>query len=595
MNIPVLSSFLHYYKVFYGYVGKKLYLLCCIILLAGMSETVGITMLLPIINYSAEGAVQSSFVKSIYRYMEFLGIGISLQSLLVIIILIFSLKGVLTFIQMTLSAYIATNLVKKLKIEICKMYASMNYNYYTNSNIGYLNNVVTTETDRAVATFNKYIDVIVCIIYMAAYLSFAFIIDWSTTLLTLGICSCMFVALRKLVGKSRTLSVLVSETNAQIQSLLIQTIQNFKYLKATNSFARLYKQLFNKIDENRKYHLKNGVIHSIAFSIPEPIAIFFMSGLIIYQVSYKSVAVTEVFILLFFFYRTFLRVFTFQKVWQDFNARIGGLEVLRKVSRDLQSNEEKYGIYPLYCFKKNIELKEVHFAYGPKQVLSDINMVICKNSSVGIVGESGAGKTTIFDILTGLITPQSGTIWINGKNYEELDLSSLRRKIGYVMQEPVIFNDTIANNVSFWERGGKNGETVEKIMTALELSYCMEFIKDSTNGIKTIIGDKGIKLSGGQRQRIAIARELYKNPEILIFDEATSSLDSKSENFIRESINSMMGKQTVIIIAHRLSTIKNCDYIYVLDKGRIVQQGTFDELYLNKKSHFYNMCKAQNL
>ena len=595
MNIPFLSSFLHYYKVFYSYVGKKLYLLCFIILLAGISETIGITMLLPILNYSAEGAVQSSFVKSIYQYMEFLGIGMSLQSLLFIILLIFFLKGVLTFIQGILSSYIATNLVKKLRIEICEMYASMNYSYYTNSNIGYLNNVVTTETDRAVAAFNKYIDVIVSIIFITAYLFLAFIVDWSTTLLSLGICSCMFVALKKLIGRSRTLSILVSETNAQIQSLLIQTIQNFKYLKATDSFARLFKQLFNKIDENRKYQFKNGVISSIPLSISEPAAVFFISGLIIYQVSYKGIVITEVFILLFFFYRTFLRVFTFQKVWQDFNARIGGLEVLRKVSRDLQSNEEKYGIYPLYCFKKNIELKEVHFAYGPKQVLSDINMVIYKNSSVGIVGESGAGKTTIFDILTGLITPQSGTIWINGKNYEELDLSSLRRKIGYVMQEPVIFNDTIANNVSFWEKESRNAKTIEKIRTALELSHCMEFVDNSTNGIKTVIGDKGIKLSGGQRQRVAIARELYKNPEILIFDEATSSLDSKSEDFIRESINSMMGKQTIILIAHRLSTIKNCDHIYVLDKGKIVQQGTFNELYMNKKSHFYNMCKAQNL
>ena len=222
-------------------------------------------------------------------------------------------------------------------------------------------------------------------------------------------------------------------------------------------------------------------------------------------------------------------------------------------------------------------------------------MVIPKNRSVGIVGESGAGKTTLFDILTALLSPRAGSICIDGIDYRELDISSLRDNIGYVMQEPVIFNDTIANNISFWECDNRDDFCKKRIKKAAELSNCVRFIEDAVNGYETIIGDKGVKLSGGQRQRIAIAREIFKEPEIMIFDEATSSLDTESEVLIQKSIKSMMGKRTIIIIAHRLSTIRNCDYIYVLNDGRITEEGSFSELYSAENSVFSKMCHAQNL
>jgi subfamily B ATP-binding cassette protein MsbA len=194
-----------------------------------------------------------------------------------------------------------------------------------------------------------------------------------------------------------------------------------------------------------------------------------------------------------------------------------------------------------------------------------------------------------------LLTPQSGEISIDGIDYSELELSSLRNVIGYVTQEPVIFNDTIANNISFWECDSQEDICKRMIKDAAVLANCDKFINEAEMGHETIIGDKGVKLSGGQRQRIAIARELFKEPEIMIFDEATSSLDTESELLIQRSINSLKGERTIVIIAHRLSTVRNCDYIYVLKEGRIVEEGSFDELYRDTNSRFYSMCLAQNL
>jgi subfamily B ATP-binding cassette protein MsbA len=303
----------------------------------------------------------------------------------------------------------------------------------------------------------------------------------------------------------------------------------------------------------------------------------------------------EIFILLIFFYKAFSRIFTFQIIWQKFNAAIGGIETIKEATKGLDLNREIVGSNKVKHFKENIELKGVNFSYGHKKVLFDINITIPKNKTIGIVGKSGAGKTTLFDILTGLVVPQSGNIIMDGIPYRDLNMRELRRRIGYVTQEPVMFNDTIANNVSLWECDISDILCRKKIKTAAKHANCIEFVNENKDGFETIVGDKGVKLSGGQCQRIAIARELYKEPEIMIFDEATSSLDAESEMFIQRSINSMIGKRTIVVIAHRLSTIKNCDCIYVLKDGRIVEEGSFDELYRDTNSRFYSMCQAQNL
>jgi subfamily B ATP-binding cassette protein MsbA len=176
-----------------------------------------------------------------------------------------------------------------------------------------------------------------------------------------------------------------------------------------------------------------------------------------------------------------------------------------------------------------------------------------------------------------------------------LEFSSLRNIIGYVTQEPVIFNDTISNNISFWECDSQEDICRKRIKDAAILANCDRFINESEMGYETIIGDKGVRISGGQRQRIAIAREVFKDPEIMIFDEATSALDTESEMLIQKSINSLKGTCTVVIIAHRLSTIKNCDYIYVLNKGRVVEEGSFTQLCDNRNSSLFKMIQAQKL
>ena len=595
IKIPLISSLIHYYFVVYSYTGKKLYILLLLLLFGGVSESIGISILLPVLNVDKSEGDQGQYAKLVYNILESVGISVSLFSLIMVLFIAFLFKGAFIFLQKTLASYINSNLLKDLRIDFCDRYKNMKYLYYTNTGIGYLNNIVTTEIGRGLSGLNKYIAVIGSLIFILIYISFAIIINYKMTFVVLCLSLLLFTLMRGLSRSSKKMSLLLSETNAQLQSLLIQTIYNFKYLKATNSFTHIFKHLHDKIKKNYIYQFKLEVLGNIPSSIIEPISVLFLSGLVLYYVGFMGKSIAEILVLMIFFYKAFTYIFRFQIDWQKFNAGLGGIEAIRKAGRNLSKNIEKSGTRIVANINSGIELKDVNYNYDSKQVLFNINMNIPKNKSIGIVGESGAGKTTMFDIVTGLLKPQSGKISIDGIDYSELELSSLRNIIGYVTQEPVIFNDTIANNMSFWECDSQQDICRKRIENAAILANCDKFINETENGYDTVIGDKGIKLSVGQRQRIAIARELFKEPEIIILDEATSALDTESELLIQQSINSLKGNRTIVVIAHRLSTVKNCDYIYVLKEGWIAEEGSFDELYRDTNSRFYRMCQAQNL
>lgn len=216
------------------------------------------------------------------------------------------------------------------------------------------------------------------------------------------------------------------------------------------------------------------------------------------------------------------------------------------------------------------------FGYGEKRILNSVSFAIVKDQVIAIVGESGSGKSTLMNILAGLFLPDSGLITLDGINMKEIDRNHFQKKIGYITQEPVIFDDTIYNNVSFWDKD--TDENRKKCKEALNKASVLEFVESLENKEDSRLGNNGVMVSGGQKQRISIARELYKGIDLLLMDEATSALDSETELGIQENIDKLRGQVTIIIIAHRLSTIKNADRILLLKDGEIQASGDFEEL-----------------
>jgi subfamily B ATP-binding cassette protein MsbA len=229
---------------------------------------------------------------------------------------------------------------------------------------------------------------------------------------------------------------------------------------------------------------------------------------------------------------------------------------------------------PIAHFDHSIEFKNVCFSYEGKQVLNNINLTIHKGKTIAIVGASGAGKSTLVDLIPRFHDVSEGEIWIDGKNIKSYKLDDVRSLMGIVSQEPILFNDSIQNNIAL----GGNQQDIEAIHHAAKVANAFQFIEEKEQGFETTVGDRGSKLSGGEKQRVTIARAIFKNPPILILDEATSSLDTVSERQVQEAIDNLMQNRTSIVIAHRLSTVQNADEIIVLEQGEIKERGTHGSL-----------------
>lgn len=255
--------------------------------------------------------------------------------------------------------------------------------------------------------------------------------------------------------------------------------------------------------------------------------------------------------------------------------------------------EDKIEIKPLKI-KNKFELKNIEYTYNgmEKAVIRNFNLIILSNTTVGIAGPTGSGKTTIIDIILGLLQPDKGHLIVDDQLINNGNLVRWQKNIGYVSQDIFIYDDTIANNILF----GLSENNIDRklIIRAAKIANLHEFIINSLpNGYDTVVGDRGVRLSGGQRQRIGIARAVFHDPDTLIFDEATSALDGVTESAVMTAIDKLAHKKTIIMIAHRLTTLKNCDQIYLIDKGAIIDQGTFDELMLTN-TEFRNMTKSVN-
>ncbi len=265
------------------------------------------------------------------------------------------------------------------------------------------------------------------------------------------------------------------------------------------------------------------------------------------------------------------------------------IELLRNEAKVL---EEERGTLPFDGFKKDLTFKKVSFSYSEKKTaIHKIDLKISKGKMIALVGKSGSGKTTIMDLMLGLYKGINGDILLDDKPFQNYNLNSYRQKIGFVPQDPQLLNTSVRENLLWSQPSASENE----IWEACRLSNSEEFVLNLPKKLDTTLGDRGIRLSGGQRQRLSLARALIRKPELLFLDEATSSLDTESERLIQQSIDNLVGEMTIVVIAHRLSTIRNVDYIYVLEDGKLIEEGTYKQLSIDKNGKLSKMIMDQEI
>ncbi len=596
MRIPILSPVIYYGSLFWRYTGYRLIGLTLITFFAGVSESFGIALFLPLLvqtNMTPESA--NAIERAIYTTLHFFGLSPSVYVLLALILGVFIVKGAVKFAEGSYAALMYSRLARDVRFHMLQICADVNYKYFITRETGYFSNLIIMETYRYVAAFGRFCNIVIILITISVFLLASFCINWKFTVATAVFGTIILYCLRYVSSTTRQYSMLTSREYSRLNSLIVQFLQSFKYLKATSAVAGIQGKLRTIIGSLFTMQHKTQMLTALTAALREPIVIFYLTALMFYQVAVAKGSLAPLLVSIMFFYRIIQHIMGFQREWQAFSSFLGGVEAVSRASREMQAYREHKGSAPPPSFSKAVDFQEVCFAYDEKPVLSSVSLHIPKNKTIALIGESGIGKTTLVDLMTGIITPQRGSITIDGAPLNTIDTADWRSRIGYVTQEPYLFNDTVANNISMWTCSYTDPGCREKIHKAACDAQCRQFIEQLPQRYETVIGERGVTLSGGQRQRVAIARELFRNPELLIMDEATSHLDVESEIAIQQSITALKGNITVVLIAHRISTLRDADYVYILDSGRVAEEGTFDELMAQGNSRLRKLWELQNI
>ena len=588
-----------YLRLFQSYVGRRMYYILGLTLIAVLFEGFGLMMLLPLLEtLDASGNPDTAASQLVNSFLEGIGLDGSVVAILMILGFAFLLKGLAKFAQAAYTGYLQAQLMRELKARMFDAYSHMDYRYYVQRDTGYFVNVINQQITRFYQSFTAFIGLLAGIVTSLGYLGIAFFVSWQFGAMAVGMAILIFFAFIRLNSYVRRLSRAMANEASHLNKLLIQTLQAFKYVTATDEVGHLRTGVNKSIRRLTGYQMRQQFANAFTNSVTEPISIVVIIGIVIVQLTVLAQPLGPMVVAIILFHRALRTIMGIQGQWQRALGAVGSVEMVRDEFNNQRQNREPNGTRAIGPLTHRIELDRVHFAYNPElgNVLEDISLTIPHQSTAAFVGESGAGKSTLVDILALLLRPQSGQVLIDGVPGEVIERSAWRSQIGYVSQETVVFDDTIANNICLWDGDYHRDPALrDRIVDAAERAHIRSMIEGLPQGYDTLVGDRGVRLSGGQRQRLFIARELYKRPNLLILDEATSSLDSDSERHIQASIDALKGTMTVVIIAHRLATIRNADHVFVLDRGRLIEQGPYSELRDTEDSRFGQMVATQSL
>ncbi len=585
------ANFFSHFALFYKLAKGKFILLPVLMIAAGLFDSVGIALFLPLIEQLSSNAPSDHpMLQGFTAALDAIHLN-SFAGILFIIALIFFVKFLVTIVQEVAIRRVSRDLYRSISMKLLDGISTSDYaKMYLKTTAGYISNMLTREVKSFLSAFNHYAGIMVSVFYIIIYLGFSLMLDALMTVSALALGVALMFVFRRVTRSTKRQSLKYTEAAAQYQSRIIEFMQNYKYLKTTERFGTVKRHMKDIVDRMTQAGYLITLISRFISSAPEPFAVIFAVGFLYLQLEVWGNSFAVVVVLIMLFYRTLMRVVRLQSNWNGFFAGSGALKVIPEALRDIEEHKEDIGSRDPGSLNTGITFSEVSFSYGERNVIDNLNLNIRCHTTTALVGPSGGGKSTILDLVSGALMPDSGGVKYDDVPYNELKIPLLRENVGFVAQEVVMFHDTIANNIAFFE-----SEIIEnKLHDVGRRASCHDFIVELPNGYETVVGDRGINLSVGQRQRIAIARELYRDPDILLFDEATSALDTESEHCIQKSIEALKGQKTMLVIAHRLSTIKDADYIYVIDKGRVIEEGTFDELYSQSGSTFRSMCDNQS-
>ena len=555
----------------------RLIIASIIIFLHGMAE-----IFTGYLNGSAVEAITKMQLKSAVIY------------LLIYLFIELTFDGIFSQIGNSMLYKVESILTRRLGYNAYKKALNLPAVAYEEKSSGEIINRITNDADTLSFAFGRLLNMFTSLLASIVILIYVFINSWIVGLEILFLLSILMIVIRKYTPKMKQIhkerkaeqdkfTALTNESIRGIREIKTLGIKNNLITNMRDIIKLIYKKSEKEIDIEKEFHIITRFIKSLM-----EVGTFLVCVVLLY---YKQISLTFFVAMTYYVYRYMWLIENLSDFMKMYQKTVVSIGRVNDILENRLYKDVKFGSKELNDVKGVVEFKNVSFAYPKeKQTLNGFNLTLEPNKKIAIVGKSGHGKTTLFNLLTRIFDVKKGKITLDGVNIKDLTEDSLRKNISIIRQEPFIFNRTIKENFEIVDEN----ISLEEMREYAKEAYIDDYIMSLPKGYDTLLGEGGVNLSGGQKQRLSIARTLSKKSKVILFDEATSALDNESQEYIKKTIDNLVKDHTVIIVAHRLSTIIDADIIYVVEDGQVVDSGTHDEL-LKKNENYKKLYTKESL
>jgi subfamily B ATP-binding cassette protein MsbA len=575
---------------------REIVVLVVLSVIVAACQAVAAGMLSPVLQYIEYGNASHKggiFGDLLYRMLDVLGLKASLFNLLLLAFVPVLLREVVYLTNVWYSADVLQKALVRLRSRGFAALVHGDLAFVVGESSSALVSTLTAQVQRGGSAITLTLGQISTGGLIAMYVAVLLVLQLKLALITIAALIGISLLVNRAIKRSRALGRDTAQLNNETYAVISERISGLRLIKMLGQEDRETANVTNVVrrfgEAQRRILIQGGIVE-ITLDPLETLVAFaiILVGVVVLHANLATIGLFIVILLMLN-----VNVKAFNNGRQALSANIDSLHFVHDVlNRAEASRRIVGGTMPFRSLEQGISFEGVNFAYADETeelVLKGVDLEIPCRSQTAIVGRSGSGKSTLVDLIPRLRDPVEGRVLLDGRPLQEFELRSLRRAIGFMTQDALLFNDTIANNLVY---GLEREPTADEIQHALEASFAWPFVKTLPNGLETNVGDRGVRLSGGERQRLALARVFLQDPEILILDEPTSALDSESEQFIQQALDGVRHRKTLIVIAHRLSTVQRSDQIVVLDHGVIAERGTHDQL-LDREGAYHKLFDYQ--
>ena len=558
----------------------------------GLGEGLSVVLLLPLLSQIGIAAAnnQGLAFRLIEKGLNLVG-GNGPGKILAIIIGIAALQTIVSIALIWWAAKLARHYQGQRQMELFTAFMGAKWLFLANRKTGELTNAIVTESDRLGGAFTIALSLLASVVVAIIYIALSLVIAWQITVSLIGFAAIAALAMASLYKKTYATGQSLAPLNAEFQSALVEYFAGAKFIKASVGVERATARIKSLVQELEKANATASSLPGTVRSVLEFLALIGLVVLLVVGNRWMGVAAGNVVVVLALFGRLFPRINMLQAQLHHLNWNVPALETINRLQAAALAEAERQdgSSEPLKIQRPTaLIMKGVQVRLDERAILTQVNLTLPIPGLIAVVGRSGAGKSTLVHTLLGLVETSAGSIQLGNYELASTPIQSWRGAIGYVPQETILFHASIRDNLAIINPAASDAE----IRLAIRRAHAEDFIDACPEGVDTIIGDQGVKLSGGQRQRLGIARALLTKPVLFLMDEPMSALDGKSETEILKTIEDLRKEMGLLIVAHRLATVRNADCICVLEDGRLVESGTWNEL-ISRKARLHTLFEAQ--